>query len=61
MMEPTVTQNSALYFAQHKNSKQRAALFQRLRFRARKQRVAPKEPTLSELFLWPRLQDESQR
>jgi hypothetical protein len=55
MMEPTVTQNSALYFAHHKNSKQRAALFQRFRFRARKQRVAPKQPTIGELFIWPRL------
>ena len=56
MMEPTVTQNSALYFAHHKNSKQRASIFQRFRFRARKERVALKEPTLSELFIWPRLQ-----
>ncbi len=57
MMEPTVTQNSALYFAHHKNSKQRAAFFQRFRFRARKQPVARKQLMLGELFLWPRLQD----
>jgi len=56
MMEPTVTQNSALYFAQHKNSKQRLALFRRFRFRPRNQRVARKRPMLGELFLWPRLQ-----
>lgn len=56
MIEPTVTQNSALYLAHHKASKERAALFKRFRFRARKERVARKEPTLSELFLWPRLQ-----
>jgi hypothetical protein len=56
MIEPTVTQNSALYFAQHKNSKQRLALFRRFRFRPRNQRVARKQPMLGELFLWPRLQ-----
>jgi hypothetical protein len=61
MMEPTVTQNGALYLAQHKASKQRAALFQRFRFGARKQREAKKQPTISELFLWPRLQSESKR
>ena len=61
MMEPTVTQNSALYFAQHKHSKQRTALFQRFRFGARKQRVARKEPTLGDLFLWSRLHGEPRR
>jgi len=56
MIEPTVTQNSALYLAHHKNSKERAALFKRFRFRARKQHVARKQRMLSELFIWPRLQ-----
>jgi hypothetical protein len=56
MIEPTVTQNSALYLAHHKSSKERGTLFRRFLFRARKQPVAPKEPTLSELFIWPRLQ-----
>jgi hypothetical protein len=41
-MEPTVTQNSALYFAQHKISKERATLFGRFKFGVRKQRVSPK-------------------
>ena len=59
MIEPTVTQNSALYLAHHKNSEERATLFKRFRFRARKQRVARKQPMLSELFIWPRLQDEN--
>ena len=36
-MEPTLTQNSALYFAQHKTSKRRATFFQRFRAVARKQ------------------------
>jgi hypothetical protein len=55
MIEPTVTQNSALYFAQHTNSKQSLALFRRFRLRARNQRVARKQPTFGELFFWPRL------
>jgi len=60
MMEPTVTQNSALYFAQHKNSKERAALFGRFKFGTRKQRVLRKKPMLGELFLWSRLQGANQ-
>jgi hypothetical protein len=36
-MEPTLTQNCALYYAQHKTSKRRAAFFQRFRAAARKQ------------------------
>jgi hypothetical protein len=57
MIEPTVTQNSALYLAHHKASKERVALFRRFRFRARKQPVVRKQPMLGELFIWPRLQD----
>ena len=36
-MEPTLTQNCALYYAQHKTSKRRATFFQRFRAVARKQ------------------------
>jgi hypothetical protein len=36
-MEPTVTQNCALYYTQHKSSKPRASFFQRFRAAARKQ------------------------
>ena len=36
-MEPTLTQNCALYYAQHTTSEHRAALFQRFRAAARKQ------------------------
>ena len=35
-MEPTLTQNCALYYAQHKTSKGRAALFRKFRAAARK-------------------------
>ena len=37
-MEPTITQNSALYLAHRKVSKRRATLFRRLRTAAGKQR-----------------------
>lgn len=56
MIEPTVTQNSALYLVHHKASKERATLFRRFWFRARKQPVARKQPLLGELFTRPRLQ-----
>jgi hypothetical protein len=36
-MEPTLTQNCALYFAQHTAPRRRAALFRRLRTAAHKQ------------------------
>ena len=36
-MEPTLTQNCSLYYAQHTTSEGRAALFQRFRAAARKQ------------------------
>lgn len=36
-MEPTLTQNCALYYAHHTTPKRRAALFQRFRAAARKQ------------------------
>jgi hypothetical protein len=36
-MEPTLTQNCALYYAQHKSSKPHASFFQRFRPAARKQ------------------------
>ena len=36
-MEPTLTQNCALYYEQHKSSKRRASFFQRFRAAARKE------------------------
>ena len=38
-VDPTLTQNCALYYAQHKSSKRRASFFQR--FRAAARREAP--------------------
>jgi len=39
-MEPTLTQNCALYYAQHKTSKPHIALFQRFRVATRKRAPA---------------------
>jgi hypothetical protein len=36
-MDPTLTQNCALYYAQHKTQKRRASFYQRFRAAARKQ------------------------
>jgi len=40
-MEPTLTQNCALYCAQHKSSKPRASFFQRFRLRPASKRGKP--------------------
>jgi len=49
MIEPTITQNSALYFAHHRRSKQRVGFFRRFDAAVRKQRP------LDDLFFWTRL------
>jgi hypothetical protein len=43
-MEPTLTQNCALYYAQHTTPKRRAALFQKFRAAARKQAPITQRP-----------------
>jgi hypothetical protein len=51
-MEPTVTQNSALYFVHHKTSKERSALFRK--FRAAASSQAPdlrRQLTLADMVL----------
>ena len=59
-MEPTITQNSALYFAQHKLSKRRAALFKKFRAAARKRRPdVRRQLTFGELFIAPRLHKDN--
>ena len=56
MMEPTLTQNSALYFVQHKVSRPRASLFQRFGPAARKQSPSVSHAQLrGNLFRWPRI------
>ncbi len=54
-MEPTLTQNCALYYAQPKTSKGGAALFKKLRAAARKRRLdVRRQLTFGELFIAPR-------
>jgi hypothetical protein len=61
MMEPTVTQNNALYFVQHKGLRQRAGLFRRFTFPFRKKRRGVLMRRSSELFLWPSLHQGKKR
>lgn len=59
MMEPTVTENSALYFVQHKIPKQHSGvLLKRFGFLARaRRRLDPAEPEIrGNIFRWPRIQ-----
>ena len=61
-LEPTLTQNCALYYAQHKTSKARAALFKKFRAAARKRRPdVRRQLTFGELFLAPRLHKDNGR
>jgi hypothetical protein len=61
-MEPALTQNCALYYAQHKTSKGRAALFKRFRAAARKQGPGvPHQLTFGQLFIVPQLHKDNGR
>ena len=61
-MEPTLTENSALYYAQHKTSKRRAALFKKFRAAARKQGPDVRQQlTFGDLFIVPRLHKDNGR
>jgi hypothetical protein len=61
-MEPTLTQNCALYYAQHKTSKGRAALFRKLRAAARKRRPDfRRQLTSGDLFIAARLHQDNGR
>src|SRR5207248_10629236 len=51
-MEPTLTQNCALYYAQQKTSKGRAPLFKKLRAAARKRQLdVRRQLTFGDLFI----------
>ena len=61
-MGPTLTQNCALYYAQHKLSKRRAALFKKFRAAARKQGPdVRRQLTSGDLFILPRLHQDNGR
>jgi hypothetical protein len=61
-MEPTLTRNCALYYAQHRTSKCRATLFKKFRAAARKQ--GPdfrRQLTFGDLVIVPRLHKDNGR
>ena len=62
-MEPALTRNCALYYAQHKTSKGRAALFKRFRAAAaRKQGPDVRQQlTFGDLFVVPLLHKDNGR
>ena len=61
-MEPTLTQNYALYYAQHKTSKRRATLFKKFRATARKQGPNVRQQlTFGDLFVVPLLHQDTGR
>jgi hypothetical protein len=61
-MEATLTQNCALYYAQHKTSKDRAALFRKFRAAARKRRPdVRRQLAFGELFIAARLHKDNGR
>ena len=61
-MEPTLTQNCAIYYAQHKTSKGRATLFKKFRAAARKQGPDVRQQlTFGNLFIVPRLHKDNGR
>ena len=60
-MEPTLTK-SALYYAQHKTSKRRAALFRKFRATPRKQGPDVRQQlTFGDLFIVQRLHNDNGR
>ena len=61
-MEPRLTQNCAPYYAQHKTSKRRAALFRKFRARVRKQGPdVLRQPASGDLFIVQRLHHDNGR
>ncbi len=61
-MEPTLTQNCALYYAQHKTSKRRAALFKKFRAVARERGPDVRRQLASgDLFIVPRVHQDNGR
>jgi hypothetical protein len=57
MMEPTVTQNNALYFVQHKIATRHSGVRRKFSLAAWKQRRAESEPEIrGNIFRWPRIQ-----
>jgi hypothetical protein len=60
-MEPTVTQNSALYLAHNILSTERAALFRRMRLKLKKQSPDLRRAILNSVPLVPQFQRDNGR
>jgi hypothetical protein len=61
-MGPTLTQNCARYYAQHKTSKSRAVVFQKFRAAASKQGADVRQQrTSGDLFIVQRLHQDNGR
>jgi hypothetical protein len=60
-MELTLTQNSALYFAQHKVSKRRAALFRRFRGAVKNQPPDMRQLTFGNAYVVQRRHQDNGR
>jgi hypothetical protein len=58
MQERTITQNSALYLAQHRTVKQRNSIFQRMRAAKIDRPLVLRRPTFGEAYLVPRFFSE---
>jgi hypothetical protein len=57
MMEPTVTENSALYFVQHKITRRRSGVLRQLSLAAWRERWRASQPEIRDnVFVWPRIQ-----
>jgi len=61
MMEPTLTQNSALYFVQHKVSKPHLSLFRRFGLAAGKRPNTTQPQLRHTVFRWPRIRWNQKR
>jgi len=62
MLEPTITQNSALYFAQHRPAKRRFAFLSRLNAAARKDRlVVKRQEAFDKVLFWHLLHPADKR
>ena len=57
MMEPTVTQNNALFMVQHKVPKRRSGVLRRFSLANWRERRPDSEPEIrGKVFRWPRIQ-----
>ena len=61
MLEPTITQNSALYFAQHRPAKRSFPFFSRLTAARKERLVVKRQQAFDKLLLWHLLHPADKR